>query len=43
MEACHATLLKPMMFNFAPPPSLEQIEHVVKIAVKAFMAAYQKK
>jgi len=43
MEACHATLSKPMMFNFAPPPSLERIEHVVTIAVKAFMAAYEKK
>jgi len=43
MEACHATLLKPMMFNFAPPPSQERIEHVVTIAVKAFMAAYEKK
>jgi len=43
MESCHATILKPMMFNFAPPPSPEQIEHVVKIAVKTFMAAYGKK
>jgi AcrR family transcriptional regulator len=43
VESCHATLLKPMMFNFAPPPSLERIEHVVTIAVKTFMAAYEKK
>jgi AcrR family transcriptional regulator len=43
MESCHATMLKPMMFNFAPPPSPERIEHVVKIAVKTFMAAYGKK
>jgi AcrR family transcriptional regulator len=43
MESCHATMLKPMMFNFAPPPSLERIEHVVGIAVKTFMAAYEKK
>jgi AcrR family transcriptional regulator len=43
MESCHATMLKPMMFNFAPPPSLERIEHVVGIAVKTFMAAYGKK
>ncbi len=43
MESCHATLLKPMMFNFAPPPSPERIEHVVTIAVKTFMAAYEKK
>jgi AcrR family transcriptional regulator len=43
MEACHATLLKPMMLNFAPPPTPERIEHVVRIAVETFMAAYGKK
>jgi AcrR family transcriptional regulator len=43
IESCHATMLKPMMLNFAPPPSLARIEHVVGIAVKTFMAAYQKK
>ncbi len=43
MESCHATMLKPMMLNFAPPPTPERIEHVVGIAVKAFMAAYGKK
>jgi AcrR family transcriptional regulator len=43
MESCHATLLKPMLLNFGPPPSPERIEHVVKIAVKTFMAAYEKK
>jgi AcrR family transcriptional regulator len=43
MESCHATLLKPMLLNFGPPPSRERIEHVVKIAVKTFMAAYEKR
>jgi AcrR family transcriptional regulator len=43
MESCHATLFKPLLFNFAPPPPLERIEYVVAIAVKAFMAAYGKK
>lgn len=43
IESCHATLLKPMMFNFAPPPSLERIEYVVTIAVNTFMTAYEKK
>jgi AcrR family transcriptional regulator len=43
IEACHATMLKPMMLNFAPPPSLERVEHVVGIAVKTFMAAYGRK
>jgi AcrR family transcriptional regulator len=43
MESCHATMVKPMMLNFAPPPSPERIEYVVGIAVKTFMAAYAKK
>ena len=43
MESCHATMLKPMMLNFAPPPTPERIEYVVRIAVKTFMAAYEKK
>jgi AcrR family transcriptional regulator len=42
MESCHATMLKPMMLNFAPPPTPERIEHVVRIAVTAFMKAYGK-
>jgi AcrR family transcriptional regulator len=43
MESSHATLFKPLLFNFAPPPPLERIEYVVGIAVKTFMAAYGKK
>ncbi len=43
MEACHAMILKPVLFNFGPPPPPERIEYVVRIAVKAFMAAYGKK
>jgi AcrR family transcriptional regulator len=43
MESCHATLFKPLLFNFASAPPLERIEHVVGIAVKTFMAAYGKK
>ena len=43
IETCHATMLKPMMFSCAPPPSPERIAHVVGIAVKVFMAAYGKK
>jgi hypothetical protein len=42
MESCHATMVKPMMLNFAPPPTPERIEHVVRIAVGAFMRAYGK-
>jgi AcrR family transcriptional regulator len=40
LEACHAPLFKPVLFNFAPPPELSRIEHVVGIAVRTFMAAY---
>jgi AcrR family transcriptional regulator len=43
IETCHATLFKPVLFNFAPPPPLERIEYVVSIAVKTFMAAYGNK
>ncbi len=41
LEACQATLFKPVLFNFAPPPSPERIEHVVRIAVRTFLAAYR--
>src|ERR1700683_3711770 len=39
MASCHAMLFKPIVFNFAPAPSPEQIERVVGIAVSTFMAA----
>jgi hypothetical protein len=41
IETCHATMFKPMLFNFAPPPPPERIRHVVGIAVRAFMKAYR--
>lgn len=41
IETCHATMLKPMLFNFGPPPTDERIDHVVRIAVRTFMAAYR--
>jgi AcrR family transcriptional regulator len=43
IESCHATLLKPMLFNFGPPPAPERIDRVVGIAVRTFLAAYLKK
>ena len=43
IETCHATMLKPMLFNFGPPPTPERIDHVVGIAVRTFMAAYKVK
>jgi AcrR family transcriptional regulator len=43
IDACLATLFKPVLFNFSPPPSPQQIEHVVGIAVRAFLAAYRRR
>jgi AcrR family transcriptional regulator len=43
IDACQATLFKPVLFNFAPPPTLDRIRYVVGIAVHAFMAAYRKR
>jgi AcrR family transcriptional regulator len=40
IDAYQSTLFKPVLFNFAPPPTLDRIRHVVDIAVRAFMAAY---
>jgi AcrR family transcriptional regulator len=42
IEMCLATMLKPMLYSCPPPPP-ERIAHVVRIAVKTFMAAYGKK
>ena len=41
MECCHAMLFKPLVFNFGPAPSPEEVERVVGIAVSTFMAAYR--
>lgn len=43
IETCHATMFKPVLFNFAPPPTPERIDHCVGIAVRTFMAAYRAK
>ena len=40
MDACQSTLFKPGLCNFKRAPELSQIEHVVRIAVRTFMAAY---
>jgi AcrR family transcriptional regulator len=40
MDACQSTLFKPVLFNFSPAPAPDQIDHVVRIAVRTFMAAY---
>ncbi len=41
MECCKATLFLPIVFNFAPAPSAEQVDHVVRSAVTVFLAAYR--
>jgi AcrR family transcriptional regulator len=41
MESCQAMLFKPIVFNFAPAPSQEQVEHGVRIAVSVLLAAYR--
>jgi AcrR family transcriptional regulator len=41
MDACLATVFKPVLFNFGATPTPERIEYVVKIAVRAFLAAYR--
>jgi AcrR family transcriptional regulator len=41
LDACQSTLFKPVLFNFAPPPSPKRIAHVVRIAVRTFLAAYR--
>lgn len=41
IESCHATMFKPIVFNFGTAPTQERIEHVVRIAVRTFLAAYR--
>jgi AcrR family transcriptional regulator len=41
MEASHAALFKPIVFNFAPAPTPGQIERNVRIAVRSFIAAHR--
>jgi AcrR family transcriptional regulator len=40
LDACLATVFKPILFNFGPTPTPERIDYVVKIAVRVFLAAY---
>ncbi len=41
MDACLATVFKPVLFNFGAAPPPQRIEYVVKIAVRTFLAAYR--
>lgn len=40
MDSCVSTIFRPMLFNCAGPPNDARIEHVVYMAVDAFLAAY---
>jgi AcrR family transcriptional regulator len=43
LDLCQATLVKPVIFNFAQTPSQAQIRRVVDGAVHVFIAAYRKR
>jgi len=43
IESCHATMFKPLVFNFGAAPTEERIAYVVGIAVRTFMRAYGKR
>jgi AcrR family transcriptional regulator len=42
IDSCLSLTFKPMLFNFAGPPGEQQIDRVVEVAVRAFMAAYRR-
>jgi AcrR family transcriptional regulator len=41
LDSCHSTIFKALLFNAAGAQSEERINHVVGIAVRAFLAAYR--
>jgi AcrR family transcriptional regulator len=41
IDSCLSLTFKPMLFNYAGPPAEQQIDRVVCMAVRAFMAAYR--
>jgi AcrR family transcriptional regulator len=40
LDSCQSTMFKPLIFNFGSLPSDDRINHVVAIAVRAFLAVY---
>jgi AcrR family transcriptional regulator len=42
LDSCVATILKPLLFNVGDAPTDARRDHVVKIAVRAFLAAYRR-
>jgi AcrR family transcriptional regulator len=43
LDSCQATMLKPVLLNFGDPPTPERIAYVAGIAVRTFLAAYQRR
>jgi AcrR family transcriptional regulator len=43
LDSCQATMFKPLLLNFAGPPTDKRINHVVGIAVRGFLAAYRRR
>ena len=43
LDSCQSTLFKPLLLNFASPPTDARIDHVVGIAVHTFLAAYARR
>jgi AcrR family transcriptional regulator len=41
LDSCQATLFQPVLLNFGAPADQARIDHVVGIAVRTFLAAYQ--
>jgi len=43
LDSFQSTMFKPLFFNFGGPPTPERVEHVVGMAVRAFLAAYRRR
>jgi AcrR family transcriptional regulator len=41
LDSCGATIFRPLLFNARPTPPDARIDHVVGMAVRAFLAAYR--
>jgi hypothetical protein len=41
LDACQSTLFLPLLLNFREPPGRQRIDHVMRIAVRTFIAAYR--
>ena len=43
LDSCQSTMFKPLLFNAGAAPSEERVAYVVGIAVRTFLAAYQRR